>query len=167
MRPLSGPDKVQRNIFLESCDFFLRRKRDFSTNYGVNFFLTSGAFFLEAVRDFFFLKFFYDCKEAFFFLKLFFPEVGQASAQLFFAGAGVRQLRGDRDSKRVSETFFFFTFVGKRRVLTTPGVARQLWGCASSEQLFFWGQTFLEEVQRRGDHVPRLRNAHNVAELKR
>ena len=130
-RPLSGPDRVQGSTG-ESCEHKPRRKRDESTNYGATFQRSVGHRLGGRQRS-----------DAFDVAKRL---QGSARARHLEtqkwvrrvlncdAGAGVRQDRGDRDSKRVSESPAGCTFVGKRRGLATPGDARQLRSCASSEQ---------------------------------
>ena len=141
-RPLSGPDRVQESTG-ESCEHKPRRKRDESTNYGATFQRSVGHRLGGRQRS-----------DAFDVAKRL---QGSARARHLEtqkvrrvlncdAGAGVRQDRGDRDSKRVSESPAGCTFVGKRRGLATPGDARQLRSCASSEQ--YWKQTDFQKKSR-------------------
>ena len=131
-RPLSGPDKVQRNTG-KSCEHKPRRKRDVSTNYGATIQRPVGHRLGGRQRS--------DAFDVAIRLQ------GSAKARHLEsqkwvrrvlncgAGASVRQDRGHRDSKRVSESPADCTSAdGRRRVLATTGDAWHRWSCASAEQ---------------------------------
>ena len=121
-RPLSGPDRVQGSTG-ESCEHKPRRKRDESTNYGATFQRPVGHRLGGRQRS-----------DAFDVAKRL---QGSARARHLEtqkwvrrmlncdAGASVRQDRGHRDSKRVSESPADCTSaVGRSQELATPAAAR-------------------------------------------